>query len=316
MTSTAGLDPPDRHFYECFPVAAPREGGVTCLALGGEDCLMVSLATRTEHSLKRWDCHVDGDELRGEMSVVVPVRSSGGSALMLKLLDRHAAAREAIALRAFPPVASVRCVDHAGDLGALLLERLTSESLASNVGHADELIVIQAQLARQLAVPDPGGMKWLSDNASWLAHQDEQRRQRPDLLSDRAALGACEAIMDLAQERTTTLTHGDLHAANVHKDAEGRWRALDPNPRVGTIAYESHTVIRDQLSEVVRAGEAELLRRLALFADAAEVDPQWSSRLCQARAVSSALYEHIRGNTALAEQLSWVAETLVDGHHH
>ncbi len=116
---------------------------------------MVSLATRTELALKRWDCHVDGGELRGGISVVVPVRSSGGAALMLKLLDRHAAAREAIALRAFPPAASVRCVDHAEDLGALLLERLTSESLATNIGHADELTVIQAQLARQLAVPEP-----------------------------------------------------------------------------------------------------------------------------------------------------------------
>lgn len=130
-------------------------------------------------------------------------------------------------------------------------------------------------------------------------------------MTDRALDVARETIADLGHEATTTLTHGDLHPGNVHQDTTGHWRALDPDPRVGTIAYESHTVIveRSQLGRLSSAGADELHRRLELFSDIAGVELRWSERLCQARAVSSALYEHAR-DVPLAEQLCWMSELL------
>lgn len=266
-------------------------------------------ADRLSLALQRWDCRVAGAELRGGMSVVVPVRTSDGSPLMIKLLDPDAAAREAIALRVFPPSACVRCFDHDADLGALLLERLTDESLAG--AEADELIIVQAGLAHRLAVPDPGGIERLSD-AGLLEHLEDLRRQSPGLLANRVVDAARETLRDLGQETVTTLTHGDLHSINVHKDVGGNWRALDPNPRVATIAFESHTVIveRPRLNEVIEAGSSELRRRLDLFADVAEVSFDWSERLCQARAVLSALYEHSRGSLELSNGLRWMSEVL------
>ncbi|SDS04487.1 aminoglycoside phosphotransferase family protein [Microlunatus soli] len=267
-------------------------------------------ADRLAAALHRWNCRVDGTELRGGMSVVVPVRSADGSPLMIKLLDPQAARKEAIALRAFPPSASVRCEDAADDLGALLLERLTADSLA---GHTvDDQITVQADLARRLAVADPGGIDHLSDNDGWLEHLSSLLRQRPRLLDRRTIDLARRTITDLDQDRTVTLTHGDLHAINVHADATGAWRALDPNPRVGTIAYESHTIIleRSRFDDLVRAGSVELLHRLALFSEVAGVDRSSSALLCQARAVSSALYEHLQGNRTLAAHLRWMADAL------
>lgn len=269
-----------------------------------------SLNARATAALHRWDCRVDDDALHGGMSTVIPVRCSDGSALMLKLLDPEAATREAAALRSFPASASVRCFDHATDLGALLLERLTSTSLATVP--IDEQITVQAGLARALAVPAPDGIERLCDVEAWAAHLAELVRDCPGFLNARVVDAAYETIRGLATEATTTLTHGDLHPRNVHKDHAGHWRVIDPNPRVGTIAHESHTVIveRPRLAELVAAGTSELRRRLALFAEVAQVDHGLAVRLCQVRATMSALYGQPRGDTRLAAGLRWMAESL------
>jgi streptomycin 6-kinase len=247
--------------------------------------------------------------MRGGMSVVVPVRPSDGSQLMLKLLDLDGATREALALRAFPPSASVRCIDHAVDLGALLLERLTPVSLAG--APVDEQIIVQARLARSLAVPAPWQIGRLS-GTRLADHLNDLLCGAPDLLDGRVIDAARESLLDVASDDTATLTHGDLHTINVHKDDSGHWRVLDPNPHVGTIAFESHTVIveRSRLDEVIRAGGRELRRRLALFADVAEVDQGSAERFCQSRAVMSAPHEQARGAFRLAGDLRWMAEAL------
>lgn len=230
---------------------------------------------------------------------------------MLKLLDAATARMEAVALRAFPPAASVRCVDHADDLGALLLERLAPESLVGRP--ADEQIVVQAQLARALAVADPGGIPPL---ATGLAdHLDRLRERAPDLLGRRALEMSADVASVLGRLPGATLTHGDLHAANVHRDADGIWRTLDPNPRVGTIAHESHTVVveRSRLAELIRdGGRLELVRRLDLFAEVAGVDAGLAAGACQMRAALSALHAADEGNAPIAEQLGWMAEALAE----
>lgn len=275
---------------------------------------MLPSSDQLSAALRRWDCTVDGQAMYGGMSVVVPVTSADGSELMLKLLNTDAATREALALRAFPPSASVRCFDHAPDLGALLLERLTSRSLAE--ASTDEQITVQARLARKLAVPAPAGIERLADDGID-DHLDNLTRDCPDLLNPRLTDAAREATRDLGKDSTARLTHGDLHSANVHQDHHGHWRVLDPNPRVGTIAFESHTVVveRPRLGEVIRAGGRELRRRLALFSEVADVDRSLAERLCQARAVMSALYEQTRGNGRLAGELRWMAEMLTPSTH-
>lgn len=273
-----------------------------------------SLSDPLARALEHWGCEPDGELLHGGMSEVLPVRR-GDQELMLKVLPRSAAALEALALRAFPASASVRCLDHDDGLGALLLERLTPVSLAG--APPDRSITVQAELARSLAVPDSSRM---SDGVSierlgsdgWLAHLDVLLHRGPSLLSGRSIERAREAIAALAEDPTGTMTHGDLHSRNVHRDRDGRWRVLDPAPCIGTIAYESHTVVveRDRLGELITAGPRELLRRLELFADVADVSPALAAGLCQARAVTSAVHEAIEGHALLATQLAWMAESL------
>ncbi len=121
-------------------------------------------------------------------------------------------------------------------------------------------------------------------------------------------------VLGLARQNTTSpvIRCPVVDTVVTHLDLDGRWRALDPAPRVGTIAYESHTVVveRDRLGELIAAGPRELLRRLELFADVAGVPPGLAAGLCQARAVTSAVHEAIEGNAALASQLVWMAESL------
>jgi streptomycin 6-kinase len=269
---------------------------------------------RIRKALQHWHCQPDGAVLRGGMSVVVPVRRSD-ERLMLKLLPSDAAVREALALSLFPRSASVVCLDHHADLGALLLERLTPESLVG--ADIDRSITIQADLARRLAVPAPpvpGDAVRIERLAAdgWRRHLDDLHRARPSMLPNRVIDFAREVVAEFSEDRTTSLTHGDLHSHNVHRDRAGNWRALDPAPRIGTIAYESHTVIveRVRFGELIAGGERELRRRLTLFGEVAGVSPDAAARLCQARAVSSALYEAQQGHEALAAELAWMAEAL------
>lgn len=259
--------------------------------------------------LRHWKCVPDGAEVRGGMSRVIPVRSAQGAALMLKAIPPQSARLEMRGLRAFPPAASVRCIDHLDDLGLLLLERLTPESLIGRP--VDTQITIQAGLARALAVPDPGGIPSLADGLA--DHLGKLVMRAPGLLKERVITAAADTAHLLADRPEPTLTHGDLHAANVHRDVNGMWRALDPTPQVGTIAHEGHTIVveRSRLGDLIAdGGGRELRRRPDVFADVADVEPDLVVAVCQMRATLSALHEAGKGNRELASQLQWMAVTL------
>lgn len=267
------------------------------------------MSSRLDAALERWHCRRDGETLTGGMSRVQPARRRDGSAVVVKVLEPAAAIREARALAAFSDRASVGLIAVAEDLGALLLERLTPTDLTTE---ADpwRRIEVQARLAAALVVDDPGGVPLL-DPPGWLDQLERQLVAVPELLSGSAVGRARSTIAALPA--VDTLTHGDLHARNVHLDRDGRWRALDPAPLVGTVAHESHTVVveRDRLDELMTAGVVELRRRLEFFAEVAGCDRDLAIDLCQARAVSSALHEGGLGDPkGVVPGLGWVAESL------
>lgn len=89
------------------------------------------------------------------------------------------------------------------------------------------------------------------------------------------------------------MLHGDLHFGNILSSRREPWLVIDPKGWLGTAAFDAFTVVTEgpeQLS-IGDGVHAEVLRRLRRFAAAAHVDLDLTLTCCQARAVSSYLYQ-------------------------
>jgi streptomycin 6-kinase len=89
------------------------------------------------------------------------------------------------------------------------------------------------------------------------------------------------------------MLHGDLHFGNILRSRRERWLTIDPKGWFGSAAFDAFTVVaggREQLG-VGDGLYAALVRRVSRFAAAAQVDLDLALACCQARAVSSYLYQ-------------------------
>ena len=241
----------------------------------------------------RWNCRIDGPAGHGEVALVLPVIVSAGPAV-LKLSFPHPGNRgEALALRCFAGEGAVRLIAASDDGFALLLERAGPHTLAERRSAA-EAIEIAGGLARRLAVPAPAVATSLADTCpGWLDQLEQQLRASPDALASGVVDRARNTIRELAHERTPTMMHGDLHAGNVLSAEREPWLAIDPKGWSGSAAFDAFTVILGRSTGLSRGSDLQnqLLDRIRRFADAAGVDTSLAVACCQARAVSSYLYQ-------------------------
>lgn len=102
-----------------------------------------------------------------------------------------------------------------------------------------------------------------------------------------------ETIQHLAADETLTMLHGDLHYRNILRSHREPWLTIDPKGWFGTAAVDAFTVAagaREQLG--IDGGlHAAIKRRVRQFAAAARVNGDLALACCQARAVSSYLYQ-------------------------
>lgn len=235
----------------------------------------------------RWGCRIVGAPLHGETALVLPVER-GGQAAALKISFPHPrCAEEAAALEHFDGAGVVRLLAVSPDRAALLLERVGPATLETV--RAEEATEIAGELARRLAVPAPAGTRSLASTAGpWLAQLE--RLAAPGLVPTREVDRARELIAQLADDRTATMLHADLHFGNVLRAEREPWLAIDPIGWRGTAAFDAFTVVAKTTPTRDLAG---LITR---FSHAAQVDPELAERCCQARAVTAYLHqEHVGG---------------------
>jgi len=117
---------------------------------------------------------------------------------------------------------------------------------------------------------------------------------------DGAGERAAEIIDDLAEDRSSALTHGDLSFANVRRRAEDDWVAIDPGWLCGPVEHEAHTVVRSVLPGVLDAPRPrEGLRALAgAFCETSGADLERAETLSSARFVASYFWEAQHAGTA------------------
>jgi streptomycin 6-kinase len=112
-------------------------------------------------------------------------------------------------------------------------------------------------------------------------------QDRPD-----PGVGVLTNARNLASDnQPAVLVHGDLHLGNILRADDGP-RAIDPHGLVGDPAYDFLQVLRGDWNAVTaepNLGRA-VDRRIAEFAEAADLDRDRVSRWSQARATASALW--------------------------
>ena len=251
-----------------------------------------------ETACRRWHCVMDGEPTQGQVALVVPVQHPAGPAVLKLSFPHPGNLGESDGLRTFGGQGAVRLLE-VDDTGlVLVMERALSETLADHVKtgtcSVEEAIEIAGDLARRLGIHPHSGVRPLANTMTgWEDQLDEQIAAHPDALPGRVLNQARDTIQHLAADETPTMLHGDLHYGNILRSQREPWLTIDPKGWFGTAAFDAFTVAvggREQL----RLGPGlytAFARRVRRFAAAAHVNPDLALACCQARAVSSYLYQ-------------------------
>lgn len=248
--------------------------------------------------VRDWELTPDGQPFFGGTSIVLPVRTADGDPAALKLVSPLAdAALEVTALSALAGHGMVELLRSDADQGALLLERLAGPTLVEHPEPLAAARIAGRVAARIAAVPAPSDAPRLAETSrAWgQSFQAQHARAVADRLPLPAGAGerAAEIIDDLAEDTSSTLTHGDLSFANVLRRAEDVWLAIDPGWLCGPVENEAHTVVRSVLPAVLDAPRPrEGLRAVVeAFCETAGADVERAETLSYARFVASYFWE-------------------------
>ncbi|MBZ4320874.1 aminoglycoside phosphotransferase family protein [Streptomyces huiliensis] len=260
---------------------------------------LVRLPGIVDDLLGRWGCVQDGPVVHGQVGVVVPVRRGDGTSAVLKVSFPHPGnVHEPDAFAVWGGRGAVRLLEQDDARFALLLERAGSGSLA-DLPDADEAMTAAGRLARRLAVPAPPGLPRLRERVGvWEGELRAADRRLGRPIPEDVLGAALATVRELAPDQPDTLVHGDLHAANVLRAEREPWLAIDPKGFVGDPAYDAFTLLRSRAADLFTAPDlgAALLRRLDVFAEAAELDRERTVRWAQLRCVQAAYWGRDHGD--------------------
>lgn len=268
-----------------------RAGGATWLA---------SLPVLLDELLQRWNCVPDGPAVSGKVGIVLPAKSGAHGEVVLKVSYPHPAnVHEPDAYQTWAGHGAVQLWERDDERFAMLLERVGPDR-PYEVLPVDEAVRVAGVLVRRLAVPAPPELPRVSDRADeWADIVDRAAGRLPAQVVD----AACETVRELCRQQQDTMLHGDLHLNNVLRGVREPWQVIDPRGWVGDPAYDAFTLLRTTAVGGRDLGliapdefEPALLRWLAIFAEAAELDREQVRRWAQVVAVVRA-QQHFEWNT-------------------
>lgn len=252
---------------------------VTAMAARGEPWAgwVDGLARTVGALLEDWQLRVDGEPVAGGASLVVPVRTAGGTPAVLKVgLPDAASEHEHLALQHWGGRGAARLLRADPHRRALLVERLHRESLADEWDL--EACEVVARLYRLLHVPAPPQLRtltsyaarWADDLAALPRSAPLPRRlveQAVSLARDLVADGSCEG----------TLVHGDLHYGRVLAADRAPWLVVGPEPFSGDPHFEPAPMLWHRFAELTDPTSAQsvrdaLRRRFHTLVDEAGLD--------------------------------------------
>jgi streptomycin 6-kinase len=274
---------------------------------------LATLPGLVDEFLQRWCCTPTAPIMAGKVGIILPVRRHDGLPAVLKISFTHPGNRyEPHAFATWGGRGAVLLYERDDARFAMLLEQAEWQTLG-DLGDVDQATAMLGCLARRLAVPAPPELPRLSDRVEeW----EEALLEPTDLdhpLSRRALDAALATIQDLGRKQPDTMVHGDLHFGNVVRAQREPWLVVDPKGLAGDLAFDAFRVLVGGADSLLAADDlgAELRRRLAIFADAAEIERERAVRWLQLDVAMGASRGREPGEAAWVSQfLAQVAEIL------
>jgi streptomycin 6-kinase len=231
------------------------------------------LPRRLATLLEEWELTPDGWSMHGYCSIVVPVQTSDGEPVVLKVtfdVDEESE-HEHLALQRWGGRGAVRLLRADPHRRAMLLERLHHEDLTV-LPDLDACEVV-AGLYPQLHLPALPQLRTVTSYVErWAAALDTMPRSAP--IPRRMVEQALSLARDLVADPASTgvIVHGDLHYLNVLAADREPWLVIDPKPMSGDPHFEVAPMLWNRMEELGTAMRAGVRRRFHTLVDAAGLD--------------------------------------------
>jgi streptomycin 6-kinase len=221
---------------------------------------LTALPRKIDMQCDRWGLRIVGPAAHGSNAIVMPV-DRNGEPLVLRMTPPGPDVAELVrALRFWDGRGTVRLILDDPHAGAMLLERLSVESLATTP--LDEAMEVIGRMMRRLAAPAPADVQsttaLVADRSAELSRDWTQMAQLPQPAQpaqpvDRTylttALDAAERLTAPANDAHTAV-NADLHSAQVLRGRREPWLVVDPVLLRGDIAYDLARAIWTRLDEM------------------------------------------------------------------
>jgi streptomycin 6-kinase len=246
--------------------------------------------------LDRWSLVPDGTVWHGFVGIALPVHRADGRGAILKVswLDDDSRG-EPIALAAWAGRGAVMLLERDDAAGAMLLERLDPTRSVRELD-GESAARVAGALCRQLAIPvDASAFTRVSDLANrWITEIPATWTRLGQPLAEPVIDAAVATCRELGPSQPDLLLHGDLHFDNILRGERAPWLVIDPDGQVGEPAFDAAKLLANRWSELAAQPDLGVAvhRRVAAFAEGAEVDVVRVRRWSQARLVNDALWCH------------------------
>ena len=265
--------------------------------------------------LEDWQLTLDGTEMNGFVSLVLPVRTAAGGLAALKITfdGDDESEHEGLALQRWGGEAAVRLLRADPHRRALLLERLRPEDL-TELWDVEACEVVGALYGR-LHVPALPQLRTVTSYVEgWTDALLRMPRNAPvpRRLVEQASSLARDLLSDAAS--TGTLVHGDLHYANVLAGDREPWVVIDPKPMNGDPHYEPAPMLWNRWDELQGDIRGGVRRRFHAVIDSAGLDEDRARDWVVVRMVLNAHWSvqdaERAGRAPDADELQWITRCI------
>jgi streptomycin 6-kinase len=214
------------------------------------------LFTALRNCEERWDLTID-QPFNLSFNYVAPAQRVDGTPVVIKVcLPTDEFPLQVEALRICDGRGMVRLLDYDDEDEAMLLEQLEPGTLLSMLEDDEDAISHAASVMRQIWRPGPEHYSfpttqdWGSGLAKLSAYYGDSSGPIPHALIDKA----CVLFAELsASQAGQVVLHGDLHQENILAATRAPWLAIDPKGVIGEPAYETGSLLRNELAGVFSA---------------------------------------------------------------
>lgn len=241
--------------------------------------------------LEEWVLVPDGRSMHGHASFVLPVRTSGGRAVVLKLgFPDDESEHEHLALQHWQGRGAVELVRADPRRRALLLERLHEPLTEVDPIEACEVVAGLYRRLHRPALPQLRRVSTLLDRWSAQLGALPRNAPMPRRLVEQALSIARTFRADPATDGV--LLHGDLHDGNVLAADREPWLVIDPKPLSGDPHLEPAPMLWNRWDAAVASGDVRsaVRRRFHTLVDGGELDEHRVRDWAVLRAVVNAVW--------------------------